>query len=173
MGKSTYVKITYRGGFIMTKYIAVIGPSDCSAAEREDAFKVGAMLAARGSVLICGGGSGVMEAASQGAHSENGVVIGILPGNDHAVGNPYLTYAIASGLGEARNAIIARTADVLIAVGGEYGTLSEIALAMKMGKKVILLNSWHLQPAHPADKMPLIAHSAAEAVEIAIGRHSS
>ncbi len=157
----------------MTKYIAVIGPAVCSSAERDDAYKIGEMLAARESVLICGGGSGVMEAAAQGAHSANGVVIGILPGNDHTAGNPFLTYAIASGLGEARNAIIARTADTLIAVGGEYGTLSEIALAMKMGKKVILLNSWQLQPARPADRIPLIAHSAAEAVEIAIGRHSS
>jgi len=152
----------------VTKYIAIIGPSDCSSAEKEDAFKIGAMLAVRGSVLICGGGSGVMEAASKGAHSENGVVIGILPGNDHFAGNPYLTYAIATGLGEARNAIIARTADVLIAVGGEYGTLSEIALAMKMNKKVILLNSWRLQPARPADKKPLIANSPDEAVEIAM-----
>jgi hypothetical protein len=151
----------------MTKYIAVIGPSDCSSAEREDAFKIGALLAARGSVLICGGGSGVMEAASHGAHSENGVVIGILPGNDHNAGNPYLTYAIATGLGEARNAIIARTADALIAVGGEYGTLSEIALAMKMNKKVVLLKSWHLSPARPADRIPLIANSATEAVELA------
>jgi len=156
----------------MTKYIAVIGPSDCSSAEREAAFKIGAMLAARGSVLICGGGSGVMEVAAEGARSENGVVIGILPGDEHGAGNPYLTYTIATGLGEARNAIIARTADAVIAVGGEYGTLSEIALAMKMGKKVILLNSWHLKPPRPAGKMPLIAQSADEAVEIVIGRRS-
>ncbi len=152
----------------MIKYIAIIGPSDCSSAERDDAFKIGAMLAANGVALICGGGSGVMEAASKGAHSENGVVIGILPGNDHGAGNPYLTYAIATGLGEARNAVIARTADALIAVGGEYGTLSEIALAMKMNKKVILLNSWHLQPARPAEQMPFIAHSVNEVVEIAM-----
>jgi uncharacterized protein (TIGR00725 family) len=153
----------------MTRYIAVIGPSDCSSAEREAAFKIGAILAARGSVVVCGGGSGVMEAAAEGAHSENGVVFGILPGNDHSAGNSYLTYAIATGLGEARNAIIARTADAVIAVGGEYGTLSEIALAMKMGKKVILLNSWHLKPPRPVSKMPLIAQSADEAVEFAIG----
>ena len=152
----------------MTKYIAIIGPSDCSSTEKEDAFKIGAMLAVRGSVLICGGGSGVMEAASKGAHSENGVVIGVLPGNDHAAGNPYLTYTIATGLGEARNAIITRTADALIAVGGEYGTLSEIALAMKMKKKVILINSWRLQPARPAAQMPLVARNAGEAVEIAM-----
>ena len=156
----------------MTKYSPVIGPSDCSSAEREAAFKIGAMLAAYGSVLICGGGSGVMEAAAEGAHSENGVVIGILPGDERAAGNPYLTCAIATGLGEARNAIIARTADAVIAVGGEYGTLSEIALALKMGKRVILLNSWHLQPARPADKIPLIAQSADEAVEMALGHHS-
>jgi len=154
----------------MAKYIAVIGPSDCSSTERDDAFKIGAMLAARGAILICGGGSGVMEAASRGALSENGVVIGILPGDDSGAGNPYLTYAIATGLGEARNAIIARTADALIAVGGEYGTLSEIALAMKMGKKVILLKSWHLQPARPADYMPIIANSVAEAVQLSGGR---
>ncbi len=152
----------------MTKYIAIIGPSECSSAESQDAYKIGALLAANGSVLVCGGGGGVMEAAAKGAHSENGVVIGILPGNDHAAGNPYLTYTIATGLGEARNAIIARTADVFIAVGGEYGTLSEIALAMKMSKKVILLNSWHLQPARPAGRTPFLAGSADEAVRIAL-----
>ena len=91
------------------KYIAIVGPSNCSSTEKVDAYNIGALLAASGSVVICGGGSGVMEAASKGAHEKNGVVIGILPGNDHTAGNPYLTYSIATGLGEARNAIIART----------------------------------------------------------------
>ena len=152
----------------MTKYVAVIGPAECSTAERENAYNIGAMLAARGAALICGGGCGVMEAAAQGAQSKGGLVIGILPGNDWRAGNPYLTCAIATGLGEARNAIIARTADALIAIGGEYGTLSEIALAMKMDKKVILFNSWQLESARPAGKTPLIAFSPAEAVNLAL-----
>ena len=120
----------------MQYYVAVVGGANCSAEEKELACQVGAGVARRGGILICGGGSGVMEAASQGAVEAGGEVIGILPGEDHRMGNHYLKFAIATGLGEARNAIIARTADAVIAVGGEYGTLSEIALALKMNKPV-------------------------------------
>ena len=148
-------------------YLAVIGPSECSPGEEEAAFRVGALIASRGAVLVCGGGGGVMEAAARGAKSENGVVIGILPGESNRAGNPNLSYALATGLGEARNAIITRTADAVIAVGGEYGTLSEIALAMKMGKQVVLLDSWRLQPARHVERSPITAKNAAEAVELA------
>ncbi len=87
-----------------------------------------------------------MEAASAGAGEAGGTVIGILPGNSAAEGNPYLTFAVATGLSEARNAIIARTANAVIAVGGEFGTLSEIGLALKMGKPVIGLQTWSICP---------------------------
>ncbi len=148
-------------------YLAVIGPSECSEGEAEAAFKVGAMIASRGAVLVCGGGGGVMDAASRGARSENGTVIGILPGESNSTGNPNLSYAIATGLGEARNAIITRTADAVIAVGGGYGTLSEIALAMKMAKPVVLLDSWRLHPVRPPGRCPITVTSAVEAVELA------
>ncbi len=126
-------------------YVAVVGGS---ASDRElllKAEKTGFEIAKRGGVLICGGGSGVMEAAARGARNEGGMVIGILPGDDHRTGNKYLSAAIATGLGEARNAIITRTVDGVVAVNGEYGTLSEIALAIKMSKPVVGISTWRLK----------------------------
>lgn len=146
-------------------YIAVIGGSYCSEEEKKLAYAVGAEIARRKSILICGGGSGVMEAASNGAVEAGGTVIGILPGDFREQGNPYLTFAIATGLGEARNAIIARTADAFIAIGGEYGTLSEIALALKMNKPVIGLKSWGLQPTRKLERSIISAETALESVE--------
>jgi hypothetical protein len=99
-------------------------------------------IAEMGAVLICGGRGGVMDAAAKGATDAGGTVIGILPGDDPSEGNPYLSFAIATGLGDARNAVIARTSDILVAVSGGYGTLSEIGLALKMGKPVIGLFTW-------------------------------
>lgn len=149
----------------MPIYIAVIGGSYGSAEEKKVAHAVGAEIARRKSILICGGGSGVMEAAARGAAEAGGTAIGILPGEHREQGNPYLAFSIATGLGEARNAIIARTADAMIAIGGEYGTLSEIALALKMNKPVIGLKSWKLQPPHRLDRIILHADNALEAVE--------
>lgn len=146
-------------------YIAVVGGSDCDDEIFALAEETGVGIARRGAVLICGGGSGVMEAASRGARSAGGMVLGILPGDDPRAGNRYLTAAIATGLGEARNAVIARTADALIAVGGEFGTLSEIALAMKMGKPVIGLKTWEIKPPRELDIRFIRASSADEAVE--------
>ncbi len=149
-------------------YIAVIGGSSCSAAEKKIAFEVGSEIARNGAVLVCGGGSGVMEAAAEGATSAGGTAIGVLPGEWTREGNRYLSFAIATGLGEARNAIITRTADAVIAVGGEYGTLSEIALALKMGKPTIGINSWTLQPPHQLKSGLIHAGSPVEAVEKAL-----
>jgi uncharacterized protein (TIGR00725 family) len=106
---------------------------------------VGRELAARGAVLICGGLGGVMEAACRGAKDAGGRTIGILPGTDRAAANPFVDAAIPTGLGEARNALVVRAADALIAVGGGYGTLSEIALALKAGKRVVGLDSWDIE----------------------------
>lgn len=134
------------------------------------AYKVGAELARRGAIMICGGGSGVMEAAAQGVFEAGGEAIGILPGDDHRLSNPYLKFSIATGLGEARNAIIARTADAVIAVGGEYGTLSEIALALKMNKPVIGLQSWAIQPPDRSKSGITEVVTPAEAVDKAYSR---
>ncbi|MBO8127679.1 MAG: TIGR00725 family protein [Peptococcaceae bacterium] len=127
-------------------YIGVIGAAECSEEIARVAYEVGRGIAARGAVLICGGRGGVMEAAARGAREAGGVVIGILPGRDRSEGNPYLSFSIATGLGEARNAVIARACDALIAVSGGYGTLSEIGLALKMGKPVVGLHTWRLKP---------------------------
>lgn len=152
------------GGMIMI-YIAVVGGSKCSAEESRLAYEVGAAIARRGGTVVCGGGSGVMEAASRGAKEAGGMVFGILPGESSHEGNSHLTAAIATGIGEARNAIVARTADAVIAVGGEYGTLSEIALALKMNKPVVGLKSWHLTPPYSIETSMFVATTSAEAVE--------
>jgi uncharacterized protein (TIGR00725 family) len=115
---------------------------------------VGRLVARSGAALVCGGLGGVMEAACRGARAEGGTTIGILPGLDRSAANPYVEVAIATGLGEARNALVVRAADCLIAVGGAYGTLSEIALALKTGKRVVGLKTWEIKgitPVHSAE----------------------
>jgi uncharacterized protein (TIGR00725 family) len=108
------------------------------------AERVGAALALRGSTVICGGLGGVMEAACRGAKSEGGLTVGLLPGREAAAANPWVDIVIATGLGEARNALVVSSASAVIAVGGEYGTLSEIALALRWGTPVIGLDTWSL-----------------------------
>jgi uncharacterized protein (TIGR00725 family) len=125
-------------------YIAVIGASNATEWELTTAETLGRALAEAGCVLVCGGLGGVMNAAARGAEAVGGVSIGILPGDDRDDASRYLTVAIATGFGEARNAIVARSADAVVAVGGEFGTLSEIALALKMSKPVIGIGTWEL-----------------------------
>ena len=125
-------------------YVAVIGASNATAWEGETAEELGRLLAEAGAVLVCGGLGGVMDAAARGCRDAGGTSIGILPGEDRTLASPHLTVAVATGFGEARNAIVARSADAVIAVGGEFGTLSEIALALKMGTPVIGLGTWEL-----------------------------
>ena len=98
-----------------------------------------------GAVVVCGGLGGVMEAVCRGAQGAGGRTVGILPGDDRHQANPYVDVAVATGLGEARNVVVVRTADVVVAVGGEFGTLSEIALAIKLGKPVVGLGTWRLR----------------------------
>lgn len=131
------------------KIIGVIGASTCSPEIYELARQVGAEIARAQAMLICGGGSGVMEAACRGAKEAGGFTIGILPGTDKNEANRYVDIAIVSGIRDARNTIIVRTADGLIAVGGEYGTLSEIAFAKKFGKPLISLKSWNFDSTIP------------------------
>jgi hypothetical protein len=126
-------------------YLAVIGGGEVSPDIAALAREVGRLVARRGAVLLCGGLGGVMAAAAQGAKEAGGVSIGILPDGDRGRANPYLTYAIATNLGHARNMLIAHSAHALIAVDGSFGTISEAAIALKLGKPVIALQvSWDL-----------------------------
>lgn len=127
------------------KIIAVIGAGVADDATFKIAEEVGRFIARKGAVLICGGLSGVMEAASKGAKSAGGITVGILPRNHAKDANPYIDIPIATGFGEGRNVIIARSSDAIIAVGGEYGTLSEIAFGLKMGKPVIGIGTWDIK----------------------------
>ncbi len=132
------------------KYVGVIGAGECDAELGRLAEDVGRRIAAADAVLVCGGMSGVMEAACRGAKAVGGTTVGILPGPDRADANQYVDVAIATGMNEARNLAIVRTADALIAVGGSYGTLSEIGFALKAGKKVVGLRSWDIKGMVPA-----------------------
>jgi uncharacterized protein (TIGR00725 family) len=128
----------------MPPYVAVIGASRASPDEERDAEAAGRALAEAGAVLVCGGRGGVMEAACRGAKSAGGVTVGILPGHTRADANPYVDVAVATGLGEMRNALVVNAADAFVAVGGAFGTLSEIALALQAGKTVVGLGAWEL-----------------------------
>ena len=146
-------------------YVAVIGASNATAWELATAEDLGRRLALAGCVLVCGGLGGVMDAAARGCEAGGGVSIGILPGADRDPASPHLTVAIATGFGEARNAIVARSADAVIAVGGEFGTLSELALALKMRTPVIGLGTWELGR-DDLDRDPIVrAESVDEAIE--------
>ena len=130
-----------RGG---PPYVAVVGPNDATQTELDQAEAIGEGLARAGAVLVCGGLGGVMHAAARGCERAGGVSIGILPGDDRDPGSPHLTVAVSTGMGETRNAIIVRTSDVLIAISGEFGTLSEVAFALKLGKPVVGVRTWEL-----------------------------
>jgi uncharacterized protein (TIGR00725 family) len=128
----------------MQRYVAVVGGGTCSPAEIAAAEEVGALLARANAVVVCGGLGGVMEAACRGARREGGLTLGILPGNDRAAANPHVAVAVATGLGELRNGLVIRASDVVVAIGGEFGTLSEIGFALKLGKRVVGLSTWDL-----------------------------
>jgi len=124
--------------------VGVIGAGMADAKTLQTAEETGRLIAGRGWLLVCGGLGGVMEAAARGARSAGGTTVGILPQADRNAANPYIDIPIATGFGEGRNVFIVRSADLLIAVGGEYGTLSEIAFALKSGKPVIGITSWEI-----------------------------
>ncbi len=135
----------------MKKIIAVIGGRRVEKPLLEEAEKVGRLIARNGIALVCGGLGGVMEAASRGARSEGGLTVGILPQDHKRDANEYIELPVVTGMGIGRNVIIARTADVLVAIGGEYGTLSEIAFALQMGKPVIGIGTWEIKGIIKAD----------------------
>ena len=150
------------------KFIGVVGDGDCAAAVAEVAREVGRLLAARGCALVCGGLGGVMEAACRGAKEAGGLTIGILPTDNRAHANAYVDVPIVTGLGEARNVLVVKSSQAIIAVEGRYGTLSEIAMALKLGIPVVGLNTWQLSRAGATDTGIHRASSPQEAVEQAL-----
>ena len=125
-----------------TLYIGVIGAGHCNHEQYQTALQLGQEIARSGAVLVCGGMDGVMRAAAEGCKQAGGISLGIIPGVDKNAANEFHDYIIATGFGEARNLVIIRTADAVIALPGKYGTLSEIGFALKMNKPVISLGSW-------------------------------
>jgi uncharacterized protein (TIGR00725 family) len=150
------------------KLIGVIGGGTCSEAEAKTAEAVGRRLARQGAILVCGGLGGVMEAACRGASIEGGITIGILPGEERQAANPYVQLPIVTGMGYARNVVVAKSAQAIIAIGGSYGTLSEIAYALQNGVPVIGLNTWSLLKDNQVDKSILPAQDPSEAVDMAL-----
>jgi uncharacterized protein (TIGR00725 family) len=150
------------------KIIAVIGGSQCSPQEAQIAETVGRELARQGAFLVCGGMGGIMEAACKGAQSEGGTTIGILPGEIRQMANPYVQIPIATGIGHARNLAVASTAQAVIAIGGGFGTLSEIAFALLSKVPVIGLGTWSLSRDGIPDNSIVVALDAADAVAKAL-----
>ncbi|MBM3119339.1 MAG: TIGR00725 family protein [Chloroflexi bacterium] len=148
--------------------IAVIGGGKCSAQEAVLAETVGRELAKRGAILVCGGLSGIMEAACRGAAIESGLTIGILPSDDPDDCNPYVQIPVATGVGHARNIAVVKSAQAVIAIDGDYGTLTELGFALKSGIPVIGLKTWSLYRNGEEDKSIIKAEDAVDAVEKAI-----
>jgi uncharacterized protein (TIGR00725 family) len=147
----------------MATQVAVCGPAECTDTEAAAARRVGELLAHRGAVVLCGGGPGVMAAAAAGARGGGGLAIGILPGADRSSANrsdvaPGLSAEVATNMGQARNAILVTSADAVIAVGGSWGTLSEVALAMRLGRRVVSLGGWRILDAN-GDPVPGIHYT--------------
>ena len=150
------------------RFIAVIGGSQASKEEVKLAEEVGRELAKQGATLVCGGLGGIMEAACRGAQSEGGVTIGILPGGSRQTANPYVQIPIVTNLGEARNVVVVKSAEAVIAIGGGYGTLSEIGHALRNGIPVVGLNTWSLSRNGQLDGSIIPAQNPIEAVDIAL-----
>jgi uncharacterized protein (TIGR00725 family) len=151
-------------------YVAVVGPGAAAEPALSHAREVGERLARAGALVLCGGLGGVMEAVCRGARGGGGITIGLLPGEDRAAGNAHLTVALATGLGELRNGLLVRCADVVIGVGGGWGTLSELALARRTGVPIVLLGSWRVRAPAGGDDIGLgtSVRSPRRAVELAL-----
>ncbi|MGZ4180631.1 MAG: TIGR00725 family protein [Solirubrobacteraceae bacterium] len=150
----------------MTPYVAVVGTGDATPKEADAAEQVGAGLARAGAIVVCGGLGGVMAAACRGAYDAGGMTIAILPGADRRSANDWARVVIPTGMGEMRNALVVRAADAVIAVGGAYGTLSEVALALKTGVPVVGIDTWPIDGVIGVD-------TAADAVATALARAAS
>lgn len=148
-------------------YIGVAGASQPEPSLLPIAEALGRHLAEAGAIVVCGGGTGVMTAVCRGAREAGGQTVGLLPGGDRDGGNPYLSVALPTALGEGRNVLLVRASDALVAVGGGFGTLSEIALALRIGVPVVGLATWGLTlSGKPVDAFPVV-RSAEEAARLA------
>ncbi len=145
-----------------------MGPGAAEPADADRAEAVGAAVAEAGAVLVCGGLGGVMEAACRGAITAGGLTVGLLPGDDRGAANRWVEVAIPTGLGEARNVLVVRAAEAIIAIGGGWGTLSEIALALRAGKPVYGLESWTPTPRGRDQPGPIPAETPESAVRAAL-----
>tara|TARA_Y100001960_G_scaffold188976_1_gene198147 strand:- start:50 stop:529 length:480 start_codon:yes stop_codon:yes gene_type:complete len=148
--------------------ISVIGESKASPENMKYATEVGALLAESGAVVVCGGMTGVMEAVCKGAKSKGGATIGILPGSTIEDSNKWVDYPICTGIGDARNAIVVQAGQSVIAIGGSYGTLSEIGHALSFKKRLVGLNTWDLPSSRLRPQDMIICETAAEAVDAAL-----
>lgn len=128
------------------RYVAVIGAGAATPRQAELARACGRLLARAGFVLLSGGLGGVMDASCRGCAAEGGRSVAVLPGTDRAGATPYATFALPTGLGQVRNSVLVNAADAVLAIGGGWGTLNEIALAVRLGKPLVLLESWGLEP---------------------------
>jgi uncharacterized protein (TIGR00725 family) len=152
----------------MKPNIGVLGPNTVTEAEHALGIEVGRCIAAGGAVLVCGGLGGMMQAAAEGAKAAGGQTVGILPGNERSAANPFIDTVIPTGLGVYRNAVLVNACDAVIAIHGAYGTLSEIAFALRLDIPVVGLDTWEVYRHGKADPAIHIAHSPAEAVELAV-----
>lgn len=152
----------------MAVYFGVVGAGSAEAGEQalRAAEEVGRLVAQAGGVVVSGGLGGVMEAACRGAKAAGGTTIGLLPGDDRAEANPWVDVAIATGLGEARNVLVVRASDVIVALGGGFGTLSEIGFALKTGTPVVGIATWEVAG---VDAVATPAEAVARALELAPG----
>ena len=156
--------------------LGLVGGDSCTESETKLAFETGRQIARSEAILVCGGGSGVMEAGCSGAKTANGTTLGVMPGEgpESSPPNPHLDFVIYTGLGQGRNQIVVLSSDAVIAIGGEWGTLSEIAIAKKYGIPVVLLLSWSVEGPHGQglDDLPRAAtakEAVAKAVRLAQG----
>ena len=149
-------------------YVAVVGGSDPEPTAEAKAETVGRLLARAGAIVICGGRSGVMEAVCRGAGAEDGTTVGFLPGSERHEANSHLSFAFPTGMGEMRNMLVVTAADVVIAVSGEFGTLSEIAFALRVGKPVVGLDTWELAKRGERTDAIRIVDTPEEAVDVAL-----
>jgi uncharacterized protein (TIGR00725 family) len=150
-------------------YVAVVGPGEATEHQTEIARRVGSLLADRDAVVVCGGLGGVMAAACEGAAARGGLTVGLLPGRDRGEANPHVSVVLPTGLGELRNGLVVAVSDAVIAIGGSWGTLSEVALAMRTGKPTVVVGGWEIAAPEAAGR-PSIAGTAEQAVGEALRR---
>ena len=149
--------------------MGVVGPAAATERQAGIALEVGRLLAEAGVTVVCGGLGGVMHAVCEGASTAGGVTIGLLPGDDRADANPYLSVSIPTGLGQLRNALIIRSSQAVIAIGGSWGTLNELAIARRAGVPTVVIDPWQILDGHGGEEtLGMLATTAVDAVRLAL-----